>query len=84
MPFMKKVRSAVEHRPVRADEIFREEFCEVPHSFSVDCIDGMHHGTKSSVQERLPLCQQQIMSETCRNTIIAEVSPILPINFINF
>ena len=36
----------------------------------------MYHGTKSSIQERLP-CQQPIMSETCSNAIIVEALPIL-------
>ena len=74
---MSKLRSAVEHRPARADELFREELYGVPHCFSVDCTDEMYHGTKSSIQKRLPSCQQLTMSETFRNVIIVEVSPIL-------
>ena len=37
----------------------------------------MADGSKSSIRERLPSCQQPIMSETCRNTIIVEALPIL-------
>ena len=37
----------------------------------------MYHGTKSSIQERLPSCQQPIMSETCQNAIIVKALPIL-------
>ena len=37
----------------------------------------MYHGSKSSVRERLPSCQQPIMSETYRNAIIVEASSIL-------
>ena len=37
----------------------------------------MYHGTKISKQERLPSCQQPIMSETCRNAITVEASTIL-------
>ena len=70
---MNKLRSAVEHRPPRADELFREDLYRVPHCFPVDCTDEMYHGTKSSIQERLPPC----ISETCRNAIIPEVSPML-------
>ena len=36
VPFMNKLRSAVEHRPARADELFREELYGIPHCFSVD------------------------------------------------
>ena len=74
---MSKLRSAVEHRPARADELFPDELYGVPHCFSVDCTDEMYHGTKSSIQKRLPLCQQLTMSETFRNVIIAKVPPIL-------
>ena len=31
--FMNKLWSAAEQRPARADEIFREELCRVPHRF---------------------------------------------------
>ena len=75
--FMNKLRSAVEHRPARADELFREELYGIPHCFSVDCTDEMYHGSKSSIQERLPSCQQPIISETYQNVIIVETSPIL-------
>ena len=34
--FMNKLRSAIEHRPARAYELFREEVYRVPHCFSVD------------------------------------------------
>ena len=43
----------------------------------VDCTDEMYHGSKSSIRERLPSCQQPITSETYRNVIIVEASPIL-------
>ena len=49
----------------------------VPRCFLVYCTDEMYHGTKSSIQERLISRQQSIMSETCRNAIIVEASPIL-------
>ena len=39
--FMNKLRSAVDHRPARAEELFREEFYGIPHCFSVDCTDEM-------------------------------------------
>ena len=77
VPFMNKLRSAVEHQPARADELFRKELYGIPHCFSVDCTDEMYHGSKSSIQERLPSCQQPIISETYRNAIIVEASPIL-------
>ena len=77
VPFMNKLRSAVEHRPARADELFREELYGIPHCFSVDCTDEMYHGSKSSIRERLPSCQQPIMSGTYRNVIIVEATPIL-------
>ena len=77
VPFMNKLRSAVEHRPARADELFTEELYGIPRCFSVDCADEMYHGRKSSIQERLPSCQQPIISETYRNAIIVEASPIL-------
>ena len=31
VPFMNKLRSAVEHRPTKADELFREELYGIPH-----------------------------------------------------
>ena len=37
VPFMNKLRSAVEHRPAKADELFKEELYGIPHCFSVDC-----------------------------------------------
>ena len=77
VPFMNKLRSAVEHQPVRANELYKEELYGVSHCFPVDCIDEMCHGTKSLIQERLLSCQQPIMSETYRNAIIVEASPIL-------
>ena len=90
VPFMNKLRSAVEHRPARADELFREELYGIQHCSSVDCTDEMYHGSKSSIRERLPSCQQPIMSDTCRNAIIVEASSILrklrmcqQINFMN-
>ena len=73
---MNKLRSVVEHRPARDDKLFSEELYGVPHYFSVNCTDKMYHGTKSSMQERLPSCHQPIMSETCRYAIIVEASPI--------
>ena len=36
VPFMNKLRSAVEHRPAKADELFKEELYGIPHCFSVD------------------------------------------------
>ena len=39
VPFMNKLRSAVEHRPARADELFRDELYGIPHCFSVACAD---------------------------------------------
>ena len=72
MPFINKFRNSVEHRPARADELFREKLYGIPHCFSVDCTHEMYHGSKSSIRERLPSCQQPIMSEACRNTITAE------------
>ena len=77
VPFMNKLRSAVEHRPARADKLFKEELYRVPHCFSVDCTDEMYHDSNSSIQERLPSFHQPITSETCRNVIIVEASPIL-------
>ena len=76
---MNKLRSAVEHRPARADELFRDELYGMPLCSSVDCTDDMYHGSKSSIRERLPSCQQPIISETYRNAIIVEASPILRI-----
>ena len=72
MPFINKLSNSVEHRPARADELFREKLYGIPHCFSVDCTHEMYHGSKSSIRERLPSCQQPIMSEACRNTITAE------------
>ena len=37
----------------------------------------MYNSTKSSMQERLPSCQQPVMSETCWNAINVEASQIL-------
>ena len=74
---MNKLKSAVEHRPTGADELFREELYGIPHCFSVDCTDEMYHGSKSSIRERLPSCQQPTMSEIYRNAIIAKASAIL-------
>ena len=54
MSFMNKLRSVIEHWPARAYELFREEVYRVPHCFSVDWTDGMYHGTKSLIQERIP------------------------------
>ena len=61
MPFINKLRNSVEHRPARADELFRETLYGIPHCFSVDCTYEMYHGSKSSIRERLPSCQQLIM-----------------------
>ena len=69
---MNKLKSAV-----LLTELFREELYGIPHCFSVDCTDEMYHGSKSSIRERLPSCQQPTMSEIYRNAIIAEASPIL-------
>ena len=77
VPFKNKLRSAVEHQSVRADELFREELYGILHSFSVDCTDEVNHDSKSSIQERLTSCQQPIISETYRNVIFVEASPIL-------
>ena len=77
VPFMNKLRSAVEHRPTSADELFREQLYGIPHCFSVDCTDEIYNGIKSSIRERLPPCQQPIMSETYQNAMIVEASPIL-------
>ena len=77
VPFMNKLRSAVEHRPARADELFREELYGIPHCFSVDCTDEMYHGSKCSIRERLPTCQQPIIRDIpkCHNyRIIANIA----------
>ena len=74
---MNKLGSAVEHRPTRADELFREELYGVSICFSVERTYEMYHGTISSIQVRLPSCQQPIMSQTCRNVRIVEASSIL-------
>ena len=75
--FMNKLRSAVEHQPARADELFKEELYGIPHCFSADSTDEMYHVSKRLIQERLPSCQQPIISEAYRNAIIVEASPIL-------
>ena len=49
VPFMNKLRSAVEHRPARGEELFREDLYGIPHCFSVDCTGEMYHGSKSSI-----------------------------------
>ena len=41
MLFMNKLRSAVDHRPARAEELFRGELYGIPHCFSIDCTDEM-------------------------------------------
>ena len=77
VPFKNKLRSAVEHRPARADELFREELYGIPHCFSVDCTDEMYHGSNCSIQERLPTCQQPIIRDIpkCHNyRIIANIA----------
>ena len=58
VPSMNKLRSAVEHRPTGADELFREELYGIPHCFSVHCTDEMYNGSKSSIRERLPSYQR--------------------------
>ena len=68
--FMNKLRSAVEHRPARADELFREKLYGIPHCISVNFTEEMYHGRKSSIRERLPSCQQPIMSETYQNVTV--------------
>ena len=77
VPFMNKLRSAVEHRPNKADEFFSGELYGVPQSLSIDGTDQMYHGIKSSIQDRLPSCQQPIMSSSSKKAIILEASPIL-------
>ena len=77
VPFMTKLRSAAEHQPTGADELFREELYGIPHCFSVHCTDEIYNSSKSSIRERLPPCQQPIISETYRNAIILEASPTL-------
>ena len=67
VPFMNKLRSAVEHQPATTDDLFREELYGILHCFSVDCTDEMHHGSKSSIRERLPSCQQHIILKTYHN-----------------
>ena len=62
MSFMNKVVSAVEHWPATADKLFRQELYGVPHWFLVDCTDEKCYGTKSSMQEWLPSCQQQLLN----------------------
>ena len=61
----------------RADELFREEVWGIQHCSFVDWTDEMYHGSMSWMRERLPSCQQPIMSETCWNPIIVKASPIL-------
>ena len=46
------------------------------HNASVDGTDQMYHGTKSSIQDRLPSCQEPVYSSD-RKAIILEASPIL-------
>ena len=75
VPFMNKLRSAVEHRPARADDLYGEDLYGIPNCTSVGCTDEIYHGSKSSI--RLASCQQPIMSETYQNGIIVEASPIL-------
>ena len=77
MPFMNKLRRAVEHQPARADWLFREELYGIPHCFSAGSTDEIYHGIKSSIRERLPSCLQPIMSETYQNAKIVEASPVL-------
>ena len=74
---MNKLRSAVEHRPQEAKAFFSGELYEVAQCFSVDSTDEMFHGTKSSIQERLPSFQQPIRSPTSRSSMVIEASPIL-------
>ena len=75
VPFMNKLRSAVEHRPARVDDLYGEDLYGIPNCTSVGCTDEIYHGSKSSI--RLASCQQPIMSETYQNGIIVEASPIL-------
>ena len=74
VPFMNKLRSAVEHRPARADELFREKLYGILHCISVNFTEEMYHDSKSSIRERLPSCQQPIMSETYQNVTVSNIA----------
>ena len=72
--FMNKLRSAAEHRPARADELFREKLYGIPHCISVKFTAEMYPDSKSSIRERLPSCQQPIMSETYQNVTVSNIA----------
>ena len=73
---MNKLRSAVEHRPSKAAELFEGELYGVPPCFSVDCTNEMYHGTKSSIQERLPSSPAPKNIESRRKLMIVDASPL--------
>ena len=76
VPFMNKLRSAIEHRPFKAEEFFKGEIYGVPPCFSVDCTDEMYHGKKSSILERLPSSLPPSVTTTSSKAIIIEASPL--------
>ena len=77
-PFMNKLRSAVVHRPVQAEEFFKGELYGVAHCFSDDGSHKMYHGSKSSILERLQSSlPPPVLDQSGNNVIIMEASPLL-------
>ena len=76
-PFMNLLRSAVEHRPIKASEFFDGEIFGIPQCFSTGNSDLMYHGTKSSIQERLPSCPEPSNVSSSEKAVIIEASPLL-------
>ena len=70
IPFMNKLRSAVEHRTIKDDEFFNGEIYGVPQCFSIDGTDQMYHSTKSSIQDRLPSYHEPIIPSNDKKAII--------------
>ena len=74
--FMNKLRSAVEHRPLQAAELFDGELYGVPSCFAMNHTDKMYHGTKSSIRDRFQSCQPPNFSPQNLKAVIIEASPL--------
>ena len=72
-----KMRSACEHRPELAENVFRYEILDVAHSLAKTSITA-YHGKKSDITKRLsPFSFQYLPNSESNSAIILEMSPMI-------
>ena len=72
---LNKMKSACEHRPDMALELFENEIMNIPQSLTPDGV-SLYHGTKADIAKRFE-SEENIPEKEGKSAIILEMSPII-------